>query len=161
VPKYKTSATVSGQKIALQHYLGLSGHPRTRVWCYSPPALGLLPASSQLVIKPFLASTHQSDPLVFKFVALGVSVQFSHLTDDELWRAITKNTNAMSALFDQEHEAGIKGVPDFQTSGMFSISRAVDNLEREYRSYADQLRHRSSIALHSETPSTADQIKQL
>ncbi len=75
-------------------------------------------------------------------------MQFSHLTDDELWRAVTKNTNAISALFDQEHEAGIKGVPDFQTSGMFSISRAIDNLEREYQDYASELRRRCSLVLN-------------
>jgi hypothetical protein len=72
-------------------------------------------------------------------------MQYSHMTDDQLWRAITKNTNAMSALFDQEHEAAIKGVPDFQTSGMFSISRAINSHEREYQDYASELRRRCSL----------------
>jgi hypothetical protein len=76
------------------------------------------------------------------------------MTDDDLWRAITKNTNAMSALFDQQRDAGIRGLPDFQTSAMFSISRAIDRLEREYQDYASQLRHRYSLVLHSETPSS-------
>jgi hypothetical protein len=33
-------------------------------------------------------------------------VQYSHLTDDDLWCVITKNTNTMSTLFDQQFEAG-------------------------------------------------------
>jgi len=81
-------------------------------------------------------------------------VQYSHLTDDDLWRAVTKNTNAMSVLFDQQHEAGIRGLPDFDTSAMFSISRAIDRLEREYQDYACELRRRCSPILNSETSSS-------
>jgi hypothetical protein len=86
--------------------------------------------------------------------SVGVPVQYSHLTDDELWRAITKNTNATSTLFDQEREAGIRGLPGFQTSGVFSVSRAIDTLEREYQHYVSELRRRYSLVLHSETPSS-------
>jgi hypothetical protein len=76
------------------------------------------------------------------------------MTDDELWRAIAKNTNAMFALFDQQHKAGIRRLPDFETSAMFSISRAIEKLEHEYQFYASALRRRYSLALNSETPSS-------
>jgi hypothetical protein len=81
-------------------------------------------------------------------------VQYSHLTDDELWRAVVKNTNAISVLFDQQREAGIRGLPDFERSTMPSISTAIDRLEREYQDYASELRRRCSLILNSETPSS-------
>jgi hypothetical protein len=77
-------------------------------------------------------------------------VQYSHLTDDDLWRVVVKNTNAMSVLFDQQHEAGIRGLPE--RSAMLSISRAIDRLEREYQDYASELRRRCSPILNSQTP---------
>jgi hypothetical protein len=80
-------------------------------------------------------------------------VQYSHLTDDELWRAVVKNTNAISVLFDQQREAGIRGLPD-ERSAMLSISRVIDRLEREYQDYASELRCRCSLILNSETPSS-------
>ena len=55
-------------------------------------------------------------------------MQYSHLTDDDLWRVVVKNTNAMSVLFDQQHEVGIRGLPE--RSAMLSISRAIDRLEQ-------------------------------
>ena len=81
-------------------------------------------------------------------------MQYSHLTDDELWRAVVKNTNAISVLFDQQREAGIRGLPDFERSTMLSISRAIDRLEREYQDYASELCRRCSLILNSETPSS-------
>ena len=66
----------------------------------------------------------------------------------------SQNTNAMSVLFDQQHETGTRGLPDFQTGAMFSISRAIDRLEREYQDYASELRRRSSLILNSEMPSS-------
>lgn len=81
-------------------------------------------------------------------------MQCSHLTDDALWRAITKNTNALSALFDAQLEAGTRGLPNFQTSAMFSISRAIDNLERQYQDYAIELRRRYSLVSNPEKPSS-------
>jgi 5-methylcytosine-specific restriction endonuclease McrBC regulatory subunit McrC len=81
-------------------------------------------------------------------------VQYSHLTDDELWRAVVKNTDAISVLFDQQREAGIRGLPDVERSAMLSISRAIDRLEREYQDYASELRRRCSLILNSKTPSS-------
>ena len=59
----------------------------------------------------------------------------SHLTDDELWRVIIKNTNEVAALFDAQFGARTRGP-------MFSISRAIDDLERQYQDYAAELRRR-------------------
>ena len=59
----------------------------------------------------------------------------SHPTDDELWRGIINNTNEMAALFDAQFGARTRGP-------MFSISRAIENLERQYQDYAAELRRR-------------------
>jgi hypothetical protein len=75
-------------------------------------------------------------------------MQYSNLTDDELWCAVTKNTNAMFALFDQELEAGTS--PLVQTGA----ARAIDKLERQYRGYAAELRSRHPLVLNLETPTS-------
>jgi hypothetical protein len=74
------------------------------------------------------------------------AVRYSLLIDDELWRAITKNANAMSALFDQQLEAG--------TSALRGATMAIDNLERQYQDYAAELRSRYSPILNPEMPSS-------
>jgi hypothetical protein len=84
-------------------------------------------------------------------------MQYSHLTDDELWRAVTKNTNAISVLFDQQREAGLRGLPDFERGAMLSISRAIDRLEQEYQDYASELRGRCSLILNSPSSVASDQ----
>jgi hypothetical protein len=73
-------------------------------------------------------------------------VRYSLLTDDELWRAITKNTNAMSALFDQQRES--------ETSALRGATMVIDNLERQYQDYAAELRRRYSPILNPEMPSS-------
>jgi hypothetical protein len=75
-------------------------------------------------------------------------VQYSRLTDDDLRRAITKNTNAMSTLFDQQRAAGTSTL--LQTRATI----AINNLEREYQNCAAELRRRDSTILNSETPSS-------
>jgi hypothetical protein len=131
---------------------------RPKVRAVTAIRLGLL-ASEQLrqlgaptlrssAIKTILVLTLQSDRPVLNCSVEG-TVQYSHLADDDLWRAVTKNTNAMSVLFDQQHEAGIRGLPD--SSAISSISRAIDRLEREYQDYASELRRRCSLILNSET----------
>ena len=72
-------------------------------------------------------------------------MQYSHLTDDDLWCGITKNTNAMSTLYDQQLEAGTSAL--LQTRATV----VIDNLEREYLTYAAELRSRHSLILNSET----------
>ena len=75
-------------------------------------------------------------------------MQYSHLTDDDLWCAITKNTNTMSTLFDQQLEAGTSAL--LQTR----VTVVIDNLQREYLAYAAELRCRHSLILNSETASS-------
>ena len=75
-------------------------------------------------------------------------MQFSHLTDDDLWRAMTKNTNAMSTLFDQQRESGTS--PLLHTRA----TMVINNLEREYQDHAAELRSRHSLILNSEMPSS-------
>ncbi len=69
-------------------------------------------------------------------------MQYSHLTDDDLWCAITKNTNTMSTLFDPQFEA-------------VRVTIVIDNLEREYLVYTaeSELRCRHFLILNSEMPS--------
>ncbi len=59
----------------------------------------------------------------------------SHLTDDELWRVIIRNTDEMSALLDGQIGARTRGP-------MFSISRAIDDLERQYQDCVAEVRRR-------------------
>ena len=65
-------------------------------------------------------------------------MQYSHLTDDDLWCGVTKNTNAMSTLYDQQLEAGTSALLQTRATSV------IDNLEREYLAYAAELRSRHS-----------------
>ena len=75
-------------------------------------------------------------------------MRYSHLTDDALWCAITKNTNAVSALFDAHLGTETAALPNSQSGEM------IDNLEREYQDYATELRRRYSLASNLERPSS-------
>ena len=69
------------------------------------------------------------------------------LTDDELWRAIADNTNALSALIEKQCEWNAQsGVPAIlRTLKSISICRA-DKYHREYEDYiAEVRRHRPMI----------------
>jgi hypothetical protein len=80
-----------------------------------------------------------------------VPVKCSHLTDDELWVAISKNTNSVSALF----ESGIWGPSVFWTNAKLAVARALDKLEREYQSFVTELRSRHSlVVLNPQMPSS-------
>jgi hypothetical protein len=73
-------------------------------------------------------------------------VQRILLSDDDLWRAIADNTEAMSALVHEqvELEAGI-GPPneaDSRTIRMRSNAQKIDRFERQYRDFATELRRR-------------------
>ena len=59
------------------------------------------------------------------------------LTDEQLWRAIAKNTNSLSKLIHQQLEPGAGTKPQ-------SHAQAVDNLQRQYQVYAAELRRRYS-----------------
>jgi hypothetical protein len=66
-----------------------------------------------------------------------------HLTDDELWRAIADNTNALSALIEKECEwnAELDAPAIVGTLHSISICRA-DKYYREYRDYIAEVRRR-------------------
>ena len=76
-------------------------------------------------------------------------MQSGNLSDDELWRAIAQNTNAMSALVDQQLEldAAINGSSDMvrRARQMQSNAETIDKLRRNYREYTAELRRRHSI----------------
>jgi hypothetical protein len=67
------------------------------------------------------------------------------LTDDELWRAITNNTNALSILIEKQLEldAGL-GAPDSDTRLerlLFNV-QAIDKYHREYKDCIAEVRRR-------------------
>ena len=66
-----------------------------------------------------------------------------HLTDDELWRAIADNTNALSALIEKQCEWNAQSrVPAIlRTLKSISICRA-DKYHREYEDYIAEVRRR-------------------
>jgi hypothetical protein len=73
-----------------------------------------------------------------------VAVRSLHLTDDELWRAIADNTNALSALIENNQsewdaELGAPAIVD--TLNSISVCRA-DTYCREYLDYIAEVRRR-------------------
>ncbi len=60
----------------------------------------------------------------------------SHLTDDDLWRVIADNTDAMSVLIEKQFALdGDAGTPDPDTRQklmLFNV-QAIDNYNRQYR----------------------------
>jgi hypothetical protein len=73
-------------------------------------------------------------------------VQCVNLSDDELWRGIAANTDAMSELLDQrvELEAEISSVNDQTKLAelMDTYIFAINKVEGEYRAYTAELRRR-------------------
>jgi hypothetical protein len=63
------------------------------------------------------------------------AVQRLLLTDEQLWCAIAKNTDALSKLIHQQLESGAEAKPQ-------SNARTVDNLQRQYQDYTAELRRR-------------------
>jgi hypothetical protein len=68
-------------------------------------------------------------------------MQCANLTDDELWRAIAQNTEAMSELVQQmfESKTGANAGP---RTNRISNARTIDALERQYRIYTAELQRR-------------------
>lgn len=66
-----------------------------------------------------------------------------HLTDDELWRAIADNTNALSTFIEKqcEWDAESEAPAIVGTLNSISICR-VDKYYREYRDYIAEVRRR-------------------
>ena len=68
-----------------------------------------------------------------------------YLTDDELWYAITSNTNTLSILIEKQFEldAGL-GAPDADTRLerlLFNV-QAIDKYHCEYKDYIAEVRRR-------------------
>ena len=79
-------------------------------------------------------------------VMLGVVVQRLLLADDELWRAIAENTDAMSALVHQQVELdagfGAANDRDSRAELMRSNAQTINKFQRQYRDYTAELRRR-------------------
>ena len=76
-------------------------------------------------------------------------MQFENLTDDQLWRAIAQNTNAMTALIHQQLELdpAINTLSDTIRQAKLRESNAerIGKLERNYQEYTAELRSRYSL----------------
>ena len=89
---------------------------------------------------------------------LGTLVQVENLTDEQLWRAIAQNTNAMSALAHQQLElTAVNTVSDSIRQAKLRESNAerIDKLARNYREYTGELRRRYSLQSEQSADLTA------
>ena len=60
----------------------------------------------------------------------------SHLTDDDLWRVIADNTDAMSVLIEKQFALDAEAAtpdPDTRQKLMLFNVQAIDNYDRQYR----------------------------
>ena len=83
------------------------------------------------------SSTNELDKLITELEAL---MQRMNLADDELWRAIAENTNAMSRLVHQQLELDAND-PNNEYLMCFLLKRA-DNVQRQYQDCIAELRRR-------------------
>jgi hypothetical protein len=65
----------------------------------------------------------------------------ANLTDDELWRAIVQNTEAMSVLLHQQVKLGNAD----SGAKRADLIRFANSFQREYREYTAELRRRYSV----------------
>jgi hypothetical protein len=76
-------------------------------------------------------------------------MQSANLTDEQLWQAITQNTNAMTALIIQQLELDpAVNTPNSiirQAKLRESNADRIGKLERNYQEYAAELRRRYSL----------------
>ena len=76
-------------------------------------------------------------------------MQCVNLTDEQLFRAIAQNTNAMTALIHQQLELypAVKTLGDRIRQTMLKKSNAdrIGKLERNYREYSAELRRRYAL----------------
>jgi hypothetical protein len=66
-----------------------------------------------------------------------------NLTDDELWRAIAQNTEAMSAVLHQELE--LPSNLNTRANLMRFRWKTINRFQREYRQYIGELRRRHPL----------------
>jgi hypothetical protein len=67
---------------------------------------------------------------------LEVCVQWINLSDDELWRAIAENTNAMSALVNEQFDLG------GTVNAAIDRRRMIEKFQHEYQELKVELRRR-------------------
>jgi hypothetical protein len=76
-------------------------------------------------------------------------MQSVNLTDEQLWRAIAQNTNAMTALIHQQLELDptVNTLSDTIRQAKLRESNAerIGKLERNYQEYTAELRRRYSL----------------
>jgi hypothetical protein len=72
-------------------------------------------------------------------------MQSVNATDEQLWRAIARNTNAMTALINQQLElAAVNTISDTLRQAKLRESNAerIGKLSRNYQEYTAELRRR-------------------
>jgi hypothetical protein len=82
------------------------------------------------------------------YCVLGTLMQSESLTDEQLFRAIAQNTNAMTTLVHQQLElAAVNTISDTirQAKLRESNMERIGKLERNYREYTAELRRRYSL----------------
>ncbi len=75
-------------------------------------------------------------------------MQSENATDEQLWRAIARNTNAMTALINQQLElAAVHTISDSIRQANLRESNAarIGSLARNYQEYTGELRRRYSF----------------
>ena len=73
-------------------------------------------------------------------------MQCEKLTDEQLWRAIAGNTNAMTVLVHQQLElAAVNTMSIRQANLRESNAERIGKLERNYLQYIAELRRRYSL----------------
>ena len=87
------------------------------------------------------------------------------LTDDELWRAIAENTNAMADAIHQQFELDWKvGEADDPASRAHLVRsrlEAINRYQREYQDYTAELRRRHAITEASGQRIAAESAKKI
>jgi hypothetical protein len=75
-------------------------------------------------------------------------MQSENATDEQLWRAIARNTNAMTALINQQLElAAVHTISDSIRQAKLRETNAerIGKLARNYQEYTAELRRRYSL----------------
>jgi hypothetical protein len=100
-------------------------------------------------IKSFLVLSHAKSLRRREQHVAEPLMQSVNLTDEQLWRAIAQNTNAMTALIHQQLELDpAVNTPNGiirQAKLRESNAERIGKLERNYREYATELRRRYSL----------------
>ena len=73
-------------------------------------------------------------------------MQCASLTDDQLWRAIARNTEKLSALIHQQLELDDADSTAIHGRVRVDLTRFASRFQREYRQYADELRRRYPVS---------------